>query len=422
MHFGELEMTKRFVKPVLVASTALALLYPSSLNAAGFYIQEQSASGLGTAFAGSAAKARDASIIYYNAAGMTELPGTNVNVAVNFIQPYSDLTDTGSTLFGGPIAGVDSDDPVGLEAIPNLYISQQLTDRFWVGLGVSFPFGLGSEYSEDWFGRYDSIKTELVTTNIQPTAAFKVNDWLSIGGGLDIQHADVGLTAAVNDGTEGLRTLEGDAITMGYNAGITLKPAPDTTVGISYRSSLFHEINGRLRVEGTAGSDVDINASAQLATPDIAGFGISHDLDKRWTLLAQANWFGWNNFEAITVRNSAGGIISNTIQNYQNTWSYSVGAEYILNDDWTLRAGYQYDATPTTDEYRTTLTPDGDRNWFTAGGTYNLNDQWSIDFSGGYIDIAEEEINLTRNSGNALVSADLNNSVLLFSAGLNYKF
>lgn len=414
---------RKTLLPALALCTALyGVQSIKSAEAAGFYLQEQSVSGLGTAYAGAASTARDASVLYYNPAGITQLKGFNVNAGAHVLVPRANLNDTGSTLFGPAITGVDSDDPVGVTALPNLFATKQVTDDFWLGVGVTFPFGLGSEYDDNWFGRYDSIKSDLSTVNIQPTMAYRVNDWLSFGASVDVQYVDVELTAAVNDGAEGLRTLEGETTSFGYTAGLTATPWAGTDIGISYRSTVNHEVEGRLKVEGTAGSDVNIAATAQLSTPDIASFGITQALNDKWKVMVQANWFGWNNFEEITVRNIAGGVVSGTTQNYQTTWAYSVGAEYQMDEKWTLRAGYQFDETPTTDEYRTTLTPDGDRHWITAGGTYQWDEDWSIDFAAAYIDIGNEEINVSRNSGTASVQADSEGSVGIFSLGVNYKF
>lgn len=394
----------------------------SSAHSAGFYLQEQSVSGLGMAFAGSAAKAHDASVIYFNPAGMTQLSGTNANLGLHLLVPKSDLDDTGSTFGGNPVGGADSDNPVDPTLIPNAYISHQITDNVWLGLGISVPFGLGGEYDENWFGRFDSIKSDLKTTNIQPSFAYKYNDWLSFGGGMDIQYVDIELTSAVNDGTQGMNKLEGEEITVGYNFGVIVEPQPGTKIGLSYRSAVNHEVNGRLSVTGTATSDTNINASAQLSTPDIISLGASHQLDEQWTLLGQVNYFGWNNFQSINSRNVLGGLISETTQDYSNTFAFSLGAEYILNDKWTLRGGYQFDETPTTDQFRTTRTPDGDRHWITAGATYQWDSNWSIDFAGAYIDVADETINLSRNSGAAAVNANSSGKVGIFALGVNYAF
>jgi long-chain fatty acid transport protein len=404
-----------------LAGFSLLLIAGHEARAAGFYIQEQSASGLGASFAGVAAMPRDASTVYYNPAGMTYLDGAHAQAGANALYARSDMDNTGSTLFGAPVTGGDGGNPVGLVGIPNLYLTQQASENFWLGISVTFPFGLGSEYNSDWFGRFDSIKSDLQTIDIQPSMAVRINDWLKLGGGISYQRVTAELTSAVTDGVEGISTLKGEDTSWGYTVGLIMEPGERTRIGVNYRSAVNHELEGSASVVGTAGSDFDTPVTAELDLPDIASLAVAHELNDRWRLLGQANWFGWNNFEAITVRSGAG-IISNIIQNYQTTWSFSAGAEYKWDDSLTLRAGYQFDETPTTDEYRTSRTPDGDRNWLSAGGTYNLDSGFSVDFAATYIAVKDEEINLSRNSGLAAVRADVESDVSIVGLALNYKF
>ena len=408
----------------VVAGLCLGVIGGSAANAAGFYIQEQSVSGLGSAFAGQAAMPRDASTVYFNPAGMTHLPGANLNAGVHVLAPDAELDDRGSTLGGGPVGGGDGGNPYEVTPIPNVYFTQQVTDSFWLGVGVAAPFGLGGEFDESWFGRYDAIKSELTTAEIYPSAAVKLNDWLSVGGSLIFQYADAELTNALNAGSEGLQTLEGTGYGFGYNIGILAEPWEGTRFGVDYRSAVNNTLEGRFKISGSTGADTDLAASAELRLPDIATFSAAHELDDQWTLLASATWFGWDNFDRIETVTSTGVPIGSVEQNYQTTWAFSAGVEYEHNEDWTFRAGYQFDETPTEDLFRTTRTPDGDRHWVTGGGTYTLNDQWSFDFAGAYIDVAEEDVNLTRNitAIPATVTADTDGHVFILSAGLNYKF
>lgn len=413
-------------KPKLLLSTAAALCLvgaSSNAEAAGFFLQEQSVSGLGSAYAGAAAMPRDASIQFYNPAGMSYLSGTNINVGVHLLVPDSEVSDTGSTLGGAPISGGDGGNPYDPTPIPNAYITHQVTDQLWLGFGVSAPFGLANEYNDGWFGRYDATETELTTIDFAPSAAYKINDWISVGGSIILQRATAELKSAASVATEGTQTLEGESTDFGWKAGVLLEPMSGTKIGMDYRSEITHELEGRFILEGTGGADTNVKGYADLNLPDIATFSIAQDLNDEWTLLGSATWFGWNDFERIETRNVLGGPIGSIEQNYQSTWAYALGLEWEMNDTWTWRAGYQYDETPTTDEYRTSRTPDGDRQWFSLGGTYTLDDNWSFDFAGTYIDIADEEIDVTRNVlSNAQVSADTEGHVAIVSLGLNYKF
>lgn len=428
------------ITPKILSVLSLSILgtslSPMAAQSAGFYIQEQSVSGLGSAFAGSVTNLNDPSTIYFNPAGMTKLSGTQAQLAAHLLIPDADISNRGSTLGGAAISGGDGGNPYDLSPVPNGYVSHQLNDQIWLGLGVSAPFGLANEYDSDWFGRFDSIESELTSIDIQPSIAFKVNDMISIGGGINIQYSDAELTNAATFGvTEGLSTLEGDDWSVGYTLGAQIKPLPQTTIGLSYRSAISHELKGSVSNEGTTVGDFDVTGRADLDLPDIATFGVAQGLGDKWTVMGQATWFGWNNFEDITttidepiasiaVNAPAGTQLSSVAQNYQTTWAFALGAEYEHSDKWTFRGGMQYDETPTTDEFRTTRTPDGDRTWLSGGGTYSVNEKIDVDFAATYIWLTEETVDLTRNNVAvpASVDADVDGSVGIISAGFTYKF
>jgi len=416
-------MKIRLLTATAVSMATLALLSTSSF-AAGFYIQEQSVKGLGTAFAGSTTSIDDASTIFFNPAGMTKLDGIQGNVGLHLLLPDADLENDGSSnLFGAPV-GDDPGNPFDPSPVPNLFLASPLNadSSIWAGIGVTAPFGLGSDYGDDSFVRFDSTETELTTINVTTALAYTVNDLLSIGGGVDVQYADAKLESRLFAGTEGTSQLDGDDISIGYNVGLLYSPTPQTDIGLHYRSAISHTLDGRIIVEGSGLADVDIAGSADLDLPDIATFGVAHDINDRLRLMGQITWFGWGNFESIRALTDAGAEVSNIEQDYANTYAFAVGAEYALTPTWTVRGGYQFDQTPTNDEFRTSRTPDGDRQWFSAGATYQMNERMSFDLAATYIDVEEGTINVARNGGAATVAGNTDGSVGILAIGLNYKF
>lgn len=406
----------------IISIFAFTTCLSSNAIAAGFYIQEQSVSGLGASFAGQTAMARDASIIYFNPAGMTYLEGSQGNIGVHIIAPHSDIDDTGTSNAGlGLPTGQDSKNPYDPAAVPNLHYSHQLNNKWWAGLSVTAPFGLGSEYDGGWFGRYDALKSELKTFNVQPSIAYKVSDKLSIGGGIDIQYVDAILTKNAFVTTQGLSTLSGDDISYGYNFGFIYEPSMKTKLGLHYRSQINHKLDGRIVAEGTGGGDINTDGYANLNLPDIVSFSVAQDIDDQWTIMGGASWFGWDNFQQIRAYTDSGVGASNVIQNYKNSMAFNIGAEYKYSPEWTFRGGVQYDQTPTQDGFRSTSTPDGDRIWLSGGTTYSINDKMSLDFALTYIDIAKENISLTRNAASN-IRAKSNGYVGIAALGLNYKF
>lgn len=410
---------------VALASTMLAA---GAAQAAGFYIQESSVSSLGAAFSNSTTGIKDASTIFFNPAGMTQLSGRQAQVGVHLLLPESDLTNTGSTFGGFPVGGGDGGNPYDPSPVPNAFFAAPILEdkTLWGGIGVSAPFGLANDYGNTWFGRYDSTETELTVINISPVLAYKVNEKFSIGGGVDISYADAELKSIATPapGVTGTSTLEGDDISVGYNLGVTYKPWDGTTFGAHYRSGIDHKLDGSISLAGTPGGVADFSApgTAGLSLPDIATFGVEQAIQPNWRVMGQLSWYGWNQFERIRAVTDAGVELQNQPQDYQNTLAFSVGTEYDFNDIWTGRLGYQYDPTPTTDSGRTTRTPDGNRNWFTAGATYNYSESMSFDFAAVYIDVGNETIDVSRNGGAAQVSADTEGRVGIISAALNYRF
>ncbi len=428
-----MSVTKNALRLSLLSAAAL-IGVSAQAQAAGFYIQEQSVRGLGSAFSGSVSNLADPSTIYFNPAGMTKLEGMQAQAAVNLLIPNSEVSDTGSTAAQTTVVGGPSGNPYDPTPVPNGFVSYQINDRLWAGIGMTAPFGLGSDYGDNWFGRFDSTKTELAVIDIQPTIAYKVNDMISLGAGLNIAHSSADLRNRVQLGVgqanEGFSKLTGDDWGFGYSFGVQLKPMPTTTIGINYKSEVHHELDGKIQVTTANGTLVGAASSggkAKLVTPDHLTFGVAHQVNSRLTVQGQATWFGWNNFGSIDAYRDSGALASSVQQNYQTTWAYALGAEYMASDKWMLRGGVQFDATPTTDEYRTSRTPDGDRTWLSLGATYAITPKIDLDMAGTYIFVEDGTINLQRGGISGVLAAGnmrakTEGSVGIIATGVTYKF
>jgi long-chain fatty acid transport protein len=256
---------------------------------------------------------------------------------------------------------------------------------------------------------------------------------ISLGAGLNIAHSSADLRNRVQLGVgqanEGFSKLTGDDWGFGYSFGVQLKPMPTTTIGINYKSEVHHELDGKIQVTTANGTLVGAASSggkAKLVTPDHLTFGVAHQVNSRLTVQGQATWFGWNNFGSIDAYRDSGALASSVQQNYQTTWAYALGAEYMASDKWMLRGGVQFDATPTTDEYRTSRTPDGDRTWLSLGATYAITPKIDLDMAGTYIFVEDGTINLQRGGGGGLTAGNMHakteGSVGIIATGVTYKF
>lgn len=270
-------------------------------QASGYHFGSQSASAQGTANA-NAAEASDASGLFYNPAASARLGGTQASGVLNIVIPTGKFEDQGSTTsFGLPIKGSDGGKFVATTAVPHAYLSHQLSDSLSLGFGMFVPFGSKSEYKEDWTGRYNTIGTELKTVALNPSLAFKVNEKLTVGGGLTAQYiegklskgADFGsgamalvvaqqvaanavpgvptevIQAAVMNKLGGLiKTVSGNPLYsgrvdvegtdwgFGYNLGLMYNYDENTRFGVAYRSAISHKLSGtsKWQVQTPAGN------------------------------------------------------------------------------------------------------------------------------------------------------------------------
>ena len=386
-------------------------------GANGFSLPVQDSQQVGRANAGSVAAAADASTVFHNPAGMTELAGEEILAGGTVVYAGYDVNDRGSTATTPGTGGMpvrfpgENGHPRTLALVPTLFYARPMTPArdFWLGLALTSPWGLGVEYDDDWFGRYDSIETRLTTVNLSPVAAYRVTEWLSIGGGLNLEYADAKLSSALpntlapggpSPGTDGMSRLTGDDIAVGFNIGVLVKPLPRTRVGVHYRSAIKHDLSGKLRVHGLTGPlapgngrfDVDLD----LKEPDVLAIGVAHEAIPGTTLFAEAQWFNWSRFDELRAEISGGQPDSVREQDWQDTWSFYGGVEQRLFDNWTLRGGAGYEQDPTTNEFRNTSLPDGDRVRLAFGVSYDWSERLRVDFGYAYVFSSRENIDLTR--------------------------
>jgi long-chain fatty acid transport protein len=437
----------------LMGAAALALLAATTQEgrAAAFFLQEQSTRGIGRANAGSAAVADDATTIFFNPAGLTELSEPQAAVGAHLLMPQADVGDRGSTAATPgtrgaalPYPGARDGDPYDPQPTGNAYVAAPLAGgRVWAGLGAGIPFGLRSDYGRDWFGRYDSVESELLTVNIAPTVAVALNERISIGGGIDVQYADATLVNAIpnpaapggpSPATDALFRVEGDDWSVGFNVGLLLKPTPTTRVGVHYRSGIDHDLSGDVQLSGLAGPLAALNgsttASAEVKLPDITTLAVAQELTPRLTLLGQVSRFGWDRFEILRIETDDGRPDVVSTENYRNTWTVALGAEYALTEAWTLRGGVQYDETPTRDGFRSTRVPDGDRFWTALGASFAPSERIAFDVAYAHLFVEDGEIDLTRSffdevpalRSSVRINAVSENSVDILSAQLRVRF
>lgn len=391
---------------IAAAAFAVAGAFASTAHAAGFMLTEQTAGSLGRAYAGVGVDGTDVAGVYYNPATMTLHPGTNIQAGFVGIGLNLDY------------AGKDGSSENGRyksQAIPHGYITHQINDSTWVGLSMTVPFGMGTDYNNDWGYANRGISATILTFDFNPSIAWKVNEKFSIGAGVSLQYASadlkqrVGLASTEMGAITAESEIDADSWAWGFNVGVMWSPVENLRFGASYRSKVKHDAEGDLRIKdprlmtaesGKWGSSLPPEAVAgnpmlaavlgshegyaTVTAPAWAMASVAWDVNDLLSLYASFRWTDWSSFDELNITSDMPGVGSTVTNKWKDTYLGSLGADLRLTDWWTLRGGIAYESSPISDpSYRTAIIPDADRWWFAIGSSFKLTDQliWDVSFA-----------------------------------------
>jgi long-chain fatty acid transport protein len=419
-NIGEVSTMKKIILSCVIFTT------PIAAQAAGFALIEQSASGMGNAFAGGSAIAEDASTIYFNPAGMTYIDGTQLVGALHLIKPSAEFNNQGSIAAAGKTLGGTGGDAGDLAFVPNLYYKMDLTDSVKIGLGINAPFGLKTEYDPTWMGRFQAIKSEVKTVNINPAIAFKVNDQLSLGLGVSAMWAQAELTRAVNfsplSPNASNVNIKGDDWGFGINLGAIFQATADTRIGMAYRSKVNQHLEGDATFAAPL-TALNTGVTADLSLPENFSVSAFSRLNDTWDLMGDVTWTNWSRFNALNIVRTNGTVLSTTPENWSNTMRYSVGVNYHYSDAIKLRAGLAYDEEAISDQFRTARIPGNDRKWLALGAGWKVSPSSILDLGYAHLFISNASIadkQVTTGNGNLIGSYD--GSVDILSLQYTHNF
>ena len=373
---------------------------PLVSQAAGFALIEQSGSGIGNAYAGGSAVAEDASTLFFNPAGMTYIEGTQAAGALHLIKPDIDFNNDGSVRALPRPLGGEGGNAGDLAFVPNMYIKMDINESVKFGIGMNAPFGLKTEYDKTWLGRFQGIKSELKTININPAIAFKVNDLLSLGFGVSAMYAKAELTSAVNIGAaERDSKVEGDDWGFGFNLGAIYQATADTRFGISYRSKVEQELKGDSKSNFTTLNPIptrtlNTDVTADVTLPESISFSAFSRLNDTWDVMGDVSWTRWSQFDELRIvrDNGTNSTLTVTPENWDNTMRYSVGLNYHYSNALKLRAGIAYDEEAISNQFRTVRIPGNDRKWLAFGAGWQATPATKLDIGYAHLFISDTKI------------------------------
>ncbi|HLV78438.1 MAG TPA: outer membrane protein transport protein [Marinobacter sp.] len=446
--------TNALVHAIRIATLA-AVAAPVSVMAGGFSLNEQSASQMGVANAGSAANPLNASTVLFNPAGMSQLSGTNMSFGAAVLDIDAEAkrsTISATDSLGQPGAytgnGGDIADPA---VLPSFYLTHEVNDSIDVGFAIHAPYGLAADYENDFAGRYLADKTELTVISFSPSVAVSNGQGLSMGLGLNIMYGEGRLSryqdvrgAVVQSALRGsgatsldqlpaaaqqqilaqanglaatypdtYSDVEGDDIAVTFRVGFLYELSDATQLGLVAQTGTEFDLKGDLEISQFPGEAIGASgpltltekAQVPLAIPESLTFGIRHQLNPEFTLLAGATYSRWSRFDELDVYSAEGGAgqisqvlqpaagdpITHVTEKWKNTWQFNLGGIWQANEQWAFKAGYAFDQSPVNDNFVTARIPSEDRHWLTLGTQWkDVASGWSVDAAIGTLIFADD--------------------------------
>ncbi|MGR5528670.1 outer membrane protein transport protein [Vibrio alfacsensis] len=431
-------------KTLLSTAVAFSLLSTSGIaNAAGFQLAEYSATGLGRAYAGEAAMADNASSQWRNPAMLTYLEGTQVSVGAIYVNPNIDVD--GSVNFYGDNLPASSEDFAHDAIIPNFYLSHQYNDKLAIGLAFGTNYGMATDLGKDFGATHFGNEASVTTMEANLNAAYKLNEQLSIGGGIRyiIGEGSFGATAPENNviavipghgpisaekGTT-LKYMEGDDTAWGWQVGTAWQINDNNRLGFTYKSEVDLKLEGYAEGIGFGLIGRD-NGYMNLSLPATAELASFHNLTEQLALHASINWTNWSSFEKLEAHMETAGTQMVKVENWEDNYRFAVGATYQLQSKLALRTGIAYDTSAVSDKNRTITIPETDRTWLSIGATYDWTKDFSLDAGFTYIIAKDAPITESRGYESDDKAEDIGGkfvgettgSVWLIGVQANYKF
>jgi long-chain fatty acid transport protein len=353
-----------------------AILIQTSAFAGGFQLNEHGARAMAQGGAW-AARAYDASAIYFNPAGLAFQKKNSAYVGTTLIMPKS-------TFYGPTNQGQSTKNEMVSQVFTpiNLYGTYRLTEDINFGFGVYNPFGLGTEWPSTWSGRYISQKVDLQSFFFTPTVAYTVSDQFSVGIGVSYVRGSVTLSkiasAATFGGTDPQVKLDLSGSGVGYNIGFLYKPVQEFSIGLSFRTAVELTATGTAKFTPSSVLFPTGDAEAYLKLPDTGFLGFSFRPMANLEIEGDYQYVGWSTYRQLKIDFKSNNTSSISPKNYNDAFILRFGAEYTM-DELQLRCGYLYDSNPVPDKYVEPLLPDANRHGLNIGAGYKINDDMFVD-------------------------------------------
>ncbi len=406
----------------------MSILFACNAHSAGFQVAEHSASGLGRAFSGEGAVADNASVLARNPAAMTLFEHAQFSGKLSIVDPEVNVYDETNK--------EQSDDVAPLQLVPGAYYISPIDDSWAWGIGLFTNYGVATDYPDDISAGDMAGDTALVSVNLNPNLAYRMNDSFSVGAGINIVAAHAELTrhkgslaplfGSGSKKSDNLIGMTGETIGYGWNVGALFELDENHRFSLGYRSSVELDFDDGEFSSYDSGVATQAKVDGRLVVelPAIIELSAFHQLTDEWALhygWQQTDWSTFTELKATSDKCTSGGVAGQCFykkEKYEDNNRYSIGAAYKLNETWTVRAGYAFDE----QAGKTTLSiPDSDRTWYSAGFTYVWSANMTLD-AGFALVVSDDGTFEETNAAGQTLTFSSEGTAYISAVQLNYTF
>ncbi|AMM50795.1 long-chain fatty acid transport protein, outer membrane protein [Rufibacter sp. DG15C] len=414
------------MKSKFLAFLGSAVLTAGVANAGGYQANLQGQKQIGMGHAGTGL-ALDQSSIFFNPGALAHLRQNGIQLGISALNSKIAYRES-----SGGVAESQTDNPLGTPfQVYASYGAAESPLRF--GIGVYTPYGSTVNWGSTWQGRFGLNELTLQAIYIQPTVSYRITDKLGVGAGLIVSIGSVNLQRSVpltdENGNEGRIELDGKSKTgIGFNAGVYFQPTEKLSLGLTYRSKVDAKVEDGdiiLQIPDAAPVRAQFKGdkfNATLPLPANLTLGLGYKATDKLTLALDVQRVEWSAYESLRFdfNDVIGGQTSSEAQRqYEDSYIYRLGAQYVLSDIMTLRAGAYYDQSPVEDGYLTPETPDSDSRGVSVGLTLKLSEKVDLDASFLYVNKKERTDDASKSNG---VAGTFKSVAYIPGVGVNYKF
>lgn len=377
LHVETVTMGLQIRRWVYLSVGLCLLMGAGNVRASGFGVFTHGADALGKSNAVTAHNASP-SAVFFNPALINNLVGTQVEIGTTMIAIRQDFTSTATGI------EIDGSDDVSFPS--TLFLTHAVSDKFSLGVGVFNPFGLATEWPDDWEGRYLATKSEMTTFNFNPVVSYRVTPDVSVAAGAALLTVDATLENKLNMAllgfpagfADGNQKFEGDGQGVGYNFGFSAKVNPKISWGLSYRSAIDFTAKGQVSTELPPGADAvaplfpTTNGETKITLPRQVSAGIAYQISPKAVIETGIRWEEWSSFDELKITFDspvAGQTQKLTPRDWDDTFAVNIGGHYYLTDKYALLLGFLYESNPVPDDTFDPTIPGSDSYLYSIGMT-----------------------------------------------------